>query len=120
MKVLYANLIAQLKMLYTENWSDLPRDYDLLYGEDEIVALAERFNVETRATARGFREFKEIGRKTIPEGLKPLFMAVHMVPVCTAECKRGFSHMNLIISPKRNCLSVSTAVFYLLNLLDRH
>ena len=70
--------------------------------------MAERLGFETRTTVRAFREYRENGGEKVPDQLKPLFLAIDTIPVCTAECERGFSQMNLILSPVRNSLSVST------------
>ena len=101
----YNNLIDQIKVLSSEHWPETPDDIDALYGEDKVSALAERLGLETRTTVRGFREYRENGDKKVPDQLKPLFLAI---PLCTAECERGFSQMNLILSTVRNSLSVST------------
>lgn len=103
----YSELIAQVKVLYPENWSDLGYN-DPLYGEEEVALLTERLNLNTRPIVRAFREFKENGGRRVPEGLQPLLLAIDTIPVCTAECERGFSQMNLILSPTRNYLCVST------------
>jgi hypothetical protein len=94
--------------LYPDNWPDLPGDNDPLYGEDEVALLTERLNLDTRPIVRAFREFKDNGGKSVPEELRPLLLAIDTIPVCTAECERGFSQMNLIVNPTRNSLSVST------------
>src|SRR6218665_2241191 len=61
-----------------------------------------------------FGHFVNAGGKTIPSDLKPLLLALNTIPVCTAECERGFSQMNLISSQTRNSLwvkSVSCLLF---------
>ena len=73
-----------------------------------MSALAERLGLETRTTVRASSEYLDNGGKKVPDQLKPLFLAIDTIPVCTAECERGFSQMNLILSPVRNSLSVST------------
>lgn len=106
----YQELLDNIKVLYSDNWPDidLPNGQTALYGENEIAILAERFKVNARSSIRAFREFRENGGKTVPPGLLPLLLAVETIPVCTAECERGFSQMNLIISPVRNSLTVPT------------
>lgn len=79
----------------------------LQVGEKEVVELADRFRVDSRATVRAFRAFVEGYGKMIPEDLKALLSSVGTIPVSTAECERGFSAMNLIITPARNSLSTS-------------
>jgi hypothetical protein len=105
----YHTFVDQLKVLYPDNWPDeLTASTSALYGQDEITALAERFGVNARQSVRAFRDYLDNGGKRTPDDLKPLLLAVDTVPVCTAECERGFSQMNLIMSPTRNSLSVST------------
>jgi len=104
----YNDLIGKLKVLYPENWPELPGDCNLLYGTDEVACLAEQFRIEVRPVVRAFREYRDNGGKQVPAGLQLLLTAVHTVPVCTAECERGFSQMNLIVSPTRNQLAVAT------------
>ena len=111
--VRYQTLIDQLKVLCADNWPDVLGASSPLYGEEEVTSLAERFRVNVRQSVRAFRDYRDNGGKRIPEDLKPLLIAVDTVPVCTAECERGFSQMNLIISPTRNSLSVSTVAHLL-------
>ena len=40
--------------------------------------------------------------KSIPTNLRPLLQTLETVTVCTAECERGFSLINLIVSPTWN------------------
>lgn len=101
----YNLFIDEVKVLYPINWPD---EVDINYGTDAVSSLARRFNVEERITVRAFREYTDNGGKKIPTNLKPLLRAVSTVPVCTAECERGFSLMNLINTPTRNKLDVST------------
>ena len=60
-----------------------------------------------RPVVRAFREYRDNGGKQVPAGLQLLLTAL-TIPVCTAECERGFSQMNLIVSPTRNQLAVAT------------
>jgi len=96
----YHTFVDQLKVLYPDNWPDeLTASTSALYGQDEITALAERFGVNARQSVQPFRDYLDNGGKRTPDDLKPLLLAVDTVPVCTAECERGFSQMNLIMSP---------------------
>ena len=107
----YRRLMKCLQVLYPINW---PVARDIRYGEKEVVELADRFRVDSRATIRSFRAFVEGDGKMIPEDLKALLSSVGTIPVSTAECERGLSAMNLIITPARNSLStsnVSTLLF---------
>ena len=95
----YEDLLTKLKVLYPENWPDVPGDDNALFGEDHVTALAQRFNVDQRQAVRAFRVYKENGGKCIPPDLQPLMLAIETIPVCTADCERGFSQMNLIMMP---------------------
>ena len=98
----YRRLLECLQVLYPINW---PVERDIRYGEKEVVELTDRFRVDSRATVRAFRAFVEGDGKIIHEDLKALLSSVGTIPVSTAECERGFSAMNLIITPARNSLS---------------
>ena len=107
----YRTLINELKVLNADNWPDQPVNSDTLdrlYGEEEVSSLAQRFRVDERSSLRAFREYKDAGGKRVPDELKHLLTAVDTTPLCTAECERGYSQMNLIITPARNSLAVST------------
>jgi len=104
----YQTCLNKLKMLYPDNWPDVTADEDPLYGNNEVSSLAETFQLNARQCVRAFREYRETGGKRVPDGLQPLLTAVDTIPVCTAECERGFSQMNLIMTPTRNSLAVPT------------
>lgn len=105
----FDDLIGKLKVLDPVSWPDVPNEQNILYGEEEVAALAERFRVDQRQSIRAFREYRECGAKTMPSDLQPLLLAIHTIPISTADCERGFSQMNLIMTPTRNSLAVTTA-----------
>jgi hypothetical protein len=104
----YQTLLNKIKLLYPDNWPDTTMDEDALYGNVEVASLAESFQLDARQCVRAFREYRDTGGRKVPGGLQPLLTAVDTIPVCTAECERGYSQMNLIITPTRNSLAVST------------
>lgn len=109
----YDEIVTWSKMLDPETWPEFPAlsgesAASSLFGESEVQSMSERLNVDGRQSIRGFRLFKENGGKRVPPELRPLLLALSTIPVCTAECERGFSQMNLIISPTRNSLLVKT------------
>ena len=55
----YRTLISQLKVLCPDNWPDEPAASPL-YGDDDVTALAQRFNVDVRQSIRAFREYSLI------------------------------------------------------------
>ena len=44
----------------------------------------------------------------MPNDLKPLFRCLHTLPASNADCERGFSEMNLIMTPTRASLDIKT------------
>jgi hypothetical protein len=98
-------LVEDLKVLYPANWPD---DVPATYGEESIVRLARRFKVDERPAVRAFREYTSNGGRAVPGDLRSLFISSATLPVSTAECERGFSQMNLIMTPSRNALATPT------------
>lgn len=99
----YTELISDVKKLEPENW---PHDASVVFADDSVRALCKQFDVDTNACLHSFREFMRNGGKAVPEELCPLLNAVATIPISTAECERGFSAMNLIVTPTRTCLNV--------------
>ena len=60
----YRRLLECLQVLYPINW---PVARDIRYGEKEVVELADRFRVDSRATVRAFRAFVEGDEEMISE-----------------------------------------------------
>lgn len=90
----------------------LPEDLPIpwLKGEEQLVKLAERFYPScdrAQHILASFREYCETPNR-IPKPLRDLFVfgLLQTIPISSAECERGFSQMNLIISPVRTKLSV--------------
>lgn len=55
---------------------------------------------------QGFRDYKENPNMAIKEGLLKLKHTVDTLAMSTAECERGFSVKNTIVSPLRNQLKI--------------
>ena len=90
-----ATPIEDIKVLYPCNWPD---EIYLTYGEGSISRLARRFNIDERSSVRAFRLFVDNGGRVIPSELRPLILALGTLPVSRAECERGFSQMNLMMT----------------------
>lgn len=111
----YDELVSLTKVLSPDNWPEFADSESCtdvatapsLFGEKEVQVMCERLNVDGRQSIRAYRKFRECGGKSVPAELRQLLRALSTIPVCTAECERGFSQMNLIITPVRNCLSVT-------------
>lgn len=91
------------KILDSSTWPENP---DLTYGETEIRNLCRRFKLSERQIMRGFREY--LIEKKYPSCLLPLINTISNIPISTSECERGFSQMNLIITPTRASLHLKT------------
>ena len=101
----YANLVRLLQVLEPDNWP--PAEKRLLrFGEEEVIELCERFRLPVSSSVIAFRAFKHSKGETIPDGLMPLLNCAKIILCSTAECERGFSQMNLIITPIRTKLLV--------------
>jgi hypothetical protein len=92
-------------VLDCKTWPDNP---PLTFGEIEIINLCERYGLPDRQILTGFREY--LSEKKIPSSLMPLLNAINNIPISTNECERGFSQMNLIVTPIRASLQLSTVV----------
>ncbi|XP_050516420.1 E3 SUMO-protein ligase KIAA1586-like [Diabrotica virgifera virgifera] len=110
----YESLLSELKVLESNNW---PPEKYVGYGEQEIEHLCARFRLNANKIKNSFRDYLE-NSTTIPKDLNPLINCTKLIPCSSAECERGFSHMNIIISPTRSKLTiehVSALMFIKLN-----
>lgn len=114
----FEDVLNDIKVVYPRYWPD-PANAPITYGEETIVKLCETFNIESaRDVIRDFRIYKQgmgpmfIGNKpTIleePPKIKKLISVINTVAVSSAECERGFSAMNLIMTSSRCSLYVKT------------
>ena len=65
-----------------------------------------KLQLPERDMIRGLREY--LVEKKLPEKLLPLQRTLNTIPVSSSECERGFSQMNLIITPTRASLLTRT------------
>ena len=99
----YADLLKQFSVLDKESW---PVELNPGYGEDEVKDMCKRFELPQAQIINAFRDFVDnIGRRE-PAELKPLVNCTQVIPCSTAECERGFSHMNIIVSDTRSNLTI--------------
>ncbi|XP_063788503.1 E3 SUMO-protein ligase KIAA1586-like [Pseudophryne corroboree] len=99
----YHTLIDSISVLNPESWqtdADNP-----LFGDQEIRTLCEMLNVSYHETHLGFVEYKCCAGRIVPEKLKKLILAVDTLAASNADCERGFSVMNNIITDKRTALT---------------
>ena len=69
--------------------------------------MCKRFELPQAQIINSFRDFVDnIGRREPADHLKPLVNCTQVIPCSTAECERGFSHMNIIVSDTRSNLTI--------------
>ncbi|UYV63152.1 hypothetical protein LAZ67_2003299 [Cordylochernes scorpioides] len=86
-----------------------PNNFDaenVRYGEVEMRRICRRFNLDEMKCINGLRDFVD-DENNVPETLQPFFRAISTLPCSTAECERGFSLMNDIITNLRTSLLIS-------------
>jgi hypothetical protein len=79
------------------------------FGEDEVTKLCTRLKMSGPHVffVNAFRDYVDAGRRRSPSELQSLVNCTHIIACTTAECERGFSHMNIIISDTRSQLLIS-------------
>ena len=97
----YNELLQHLSVMDSDNW---PKSLPLGYGERSVRFLCDKFSLECTATVNAFRDYIENGGKSVPLALVPLVNCNKLIPCSSAECERGFSLMNLIITSLRSRL----------------
>ncbi|KAK5915744.1 hypothetical protein CesoFtcFv8_001308 [Champsocephalus esox] len=104
-KEAYNSLINQMAVLNPDNWDhDNPR-----FGDNEVRALCDVLHVNQQEAHLGFTEYKASGGRNIPNKMKKLLMAVDTLSPSNADCERGFSTMNNIITEYRSKLTTTNA-----------
>lgn len=93
------------RVLDSKHWPDNV-EKKLTFGEDEIRNMSIRFQLNERKMIHAFREY--LIEKTLPDDLRPLINAIESIPISSSECERGFSQMNLIVTPNRASLLTTT------------
>ncbi len=98
--------IAQAcSVLIPEKWPN-EVEKNITFGEKDIRTLTNKFHLNERSIIRSFRDY--LVDKKMPKDLIPLINAVNTIAVSTSECERGFSQMNLVMTPQRASLAVKT------------
>ena len=90
-------------MLSPNTW---PSPVPLWFGELELREVCDRLKMNFSAVKQGFREYKENPQLPMTQGLVKLNQVANTLAVSTAECERGFSAMNYVLSTLRNELRI--------------
>lgn len=113
----YSELLDELNILDSSTWPD---KLDATFGSSSVKAMCRRFGFDEikMDILDGYRDYVDCGGRRAPSKLRPLLDCVKTLPCSTAECERGFSAMNLIVTPSRTSLllsHVSSLMFIRLN-----
>ena len=95
-------VMSEICELDTSKW---PEEIPLNFGGSQIKPLFHRFHMTQaiNATIIAFEDFLDNGKKeSVPSDLEPLLNSIKVIPCSSAECKRGFSVMNNILTDSRS------------------
>ena len=70
-------------------------DERLLFGDREVLRLAEICHVDKCASVADFRLYNNYNQRQIGQWLSSLMQRVKLLPISSAECERRFSCMNM-------------------------
>ena len=100
----FTDLMDELSVLDKNLW---PLNIPNGFGISKVRNLCKKFGLPERKIIIPFgNHLDNIGRQ-IPTELKPRLNCIEVIPCNTAECERGFSHMNNIIDGKRTRLLIT-------------
>lgn len=101
-------IISAAAALNPSNWPSDEDDEHILYGDDKHLTIHKTLAVEAATSPillKQFHQFKCHG--VTADNLFKVLTTVSTLPVSTAECERGFSAMNHILTDDRNRMNVS-------------
>jgi hypothetical protein len=101
----YEDLLRCINLLSPETWPDNIQE-DITYGNADITILAKKLRLPIRQCIQGFRQFIDDGGKHYSDDILPLRKAIRSLVVSTADCERGFSQMNIVMTSSRTSLSI--------------
>ena len=82
---------------------------NLRFGEDKVKSLCGTLRLNKQQTHLAYIKFKANGGRSIPDQLNKLMVAVDTLSSSNADCERGFSSMNNIITDSRNAITTNNA-----------
>jgi hypothetical protein len=95
------------KVLDAKNWPTNVKE-NTLCGEEEMRKLCNRSQINERYMIRSIREYLQLQGKEIPKQLLQLKRTSKTIAVSYSEFERGFSQMNLMVTPATSSLSIKT------------
>lgn len=114
----FEDIMDDIKVVYPRYWPE-SGNIPITYGEEKVIKLCERFKINhPQSLIRDFRIYKQgiqpifTGNKANileePPKVNELMSIINTIAVSSAEAERGFSNMNLIVTPSRCSLNVDT------------
>ena len=101
----YKTLVGQIDVLNPEKIDhENPR-----FGEDDVKSLCGTLRFNKQQPHLAYIEFKASGGRSIPDQLNKLMVAIDTLSPSNAECERGFSTVNNIITDSRNAVTTNNA-----------
>jgi hypothetical protein len=91
-----ADLATSARVLDMKRWPECMHS-QLTFGETEVATMSITVQLNEENAICESREY--LTEMVAPEKLKHLKKTMSMIPVSSSECERGFSQMNLIVSP---------------------
>ena len=88
------------EIIYKKDWDKK----NFFESVDKIKKFSRLVGLDEDITCYEFHEYKSIG--IIGENIQKIRSRIDVLAVSTAECERGFSQMNLIMTDKRNKLGL--------------
>jgi len=99
-----STVLSELAVLEVDNW---PIEIPPGYGRQEIKSLCARFQLPQSRTVIAFEDYKENGGKRVQVDLTQLLTCAQVIACSSAECERGFSAMNSILTERRSRLLIN-------------
>ena len=101
-------LLNQIESLCPKKWPGGETVGPWIKGKKDVVALCERFKINTADIITSYREYSSDPR-TIPALVEERLLKglLQVAPVSSAEAERGFSQMDLVCIKSRSGLSVA-------------
>ena len=102
----FALLLDQIDTLNPLKWPTSVKVpwYD---GESKLRKFVKRFGLGWEETLPEFREYVRSKGKSVPNRIIEIKRVINAIPVTSADCERGFSAMNLIMTSSRNRLTIA-------------
>jgi len=103
------NAVKQLEVFAPERWSS-EISAPWFEGEKLLVELRQRFSIacNEQELVMAFRDYVSDPRKT-PNPIEHMMQGMlHTIPISSSEAERGFSQLNLVYTPTRSTLAITT------------